>query len=177
VKIATMIVETRELNIKQGWRSGNNTFGDYIALIISELGEAVDAYRSHKLDWYTNTDGKPDDVASEFADVWIRTLDMADVLQIPFPPAWKTLEKFGRVSPPAHIETFCDHIAWLARAVTFLGGNLENKLLEYRGPELRMFISKLLYVCDYYGVNLEAEYTRKMAFNRTRPFQHGGKVL
>ena len=31
--------------------------------------------------------------------------------------------------------------------------------------------------CARYGVDLEAEYERKIAYNRTREFRHGGKLL
>src|SRR5262249_40737012 len=36
---------------------------------------------------------------------------------------------------------------------------------------------RLLDVCDIYGIDLATEYERKMAFNRTRPYQHGGRTL
>jgi hypothetical protein len=50
------------------------------ALLHSELSEALEAYRGRRLEPYTTPAGKPDDVGSELADVLIRLLDVADIL-------------------------------------------------------------------------------------------------
>ena len=115
--LTQMTAEVRSNNIQKGWRTGGNTFGDHIALMHSELSEALEAYRDHRLndatpEWiafsFEDTPmPKPEGVGSEFADVLIRLLDAADI----------------------------------------------------------------------YGIDLDAEYERKMAYNRTRPYQHGGRTL
>jgi NTP pyrophosphatase (non-canonical NTP hydrolase) len=115
--IPEMTAEVRQVNTALGWREGENTFGDYIALLHSELSEALEAYRDWRLADATRTPfidtpqwpavPKPEGVGSEFADVLIRLLD----------------------------------------------------------------------TCDVYGIDLAAEFDRKLAYNRTRPYQHGGRTL
>ena len=45
------------------------------------------------------------------------------------------------------------------------------------GSEMADVLIRLLDMSARYGVNLAAEYDRKMAYNRTRPYRHGGKAL
>jgi len=118
--IQVMSEEVRKLNIEKGWRRGDGvprmTFGEYIALLHSEVSEALEAYREHgfadatepfdaEYDWPEPP--KPEGVGSELADVLIRLIDTAD----------------------AH------------------------------------------------GIDLAFEYHRKMAYNQTREYRHGGKAL
>lgn len=85
------------------------SFGDRVALIHSEVSEALEAYRFYadpNHSWHRE-DGKPEGVPSELADVVIRIADM----------------------------------------------------------------------CGLYGIDLEKAIIEKAAYNRTRPFRHGGKKL
>lgn len=45
------------------------------------------------------------------------------------------------------------------------------------GSEAADVLIRLLDTCHRHGLDLHAEYERKMAYNRTRPHRHGGKRL
>ena len=45
------------------------------------------------------------------------------------------------------------------------------------GSELADILIRLLDDCYLFGVDLESEFNRKMAYNRMRPFRHGGKRI
>ena len=101
---------------EKGWYDKPVSFGEAMALLHSEVSEALEAYRNWGLEDATEENPvnaysaygcKPEGVGSEFADVFIRLLDY----------------------------------------------------------------------CSRFGVDLEGEYERKMAYNRTRPYRHGGKSL
>lgn len=63
--------EVYRVNKANGWYDQERTFGDGIALIHSEVSEALEAYRKN-----TGT------VGEELADVFIRLLDMCHRLDV-----------------------------------------------------------------------------------------------
>jgi len=45
------------------------------------------------------------------------------------------------------------------------------------GSELADVLIRLLDMSDVFGIDLAAEYERKVAYNRGRAFQHGGRTV
>jgi NTP pyrophosphatase (non-canonical NTP hydrolase) len=72
--------EVEAVNRANGWFDGERTFGEDIALLHSEVSEALEAFRDHGVADVTqpSVDGalsKPEGVGSEMADVLVRLLD------------------------------------------------------------------------------------------------------
>jgi NTP pyrophosphatase (non-canonical NTP hydrolase) len=65
--------EVVAFELAKGWRPNDNQFGTSLALLHSEVSEALEAFRDN--DWDSvREDGKPEGVTSELADVFIRLL-------------------------------------------------------------------------------------------------------
>lgn len=186
-----MTAEVRKVVEEKGWRDGTNTWGDYVALLHSEIAEMLEAYRDHRLEDATvpvcgksahtgllcpeHGPDKPEGVGSEAADVLIRLLDMADVIGA---HPWSDSDTlvYLRVTPEG-AETFGDHMDYLHWRAAKLSPQEGVLLPAVRDALLRHFLRGLVGVCAVYGIDLDAEYERKLAYNRTREFRHGGRVL
>lgn len=74
MEFAEMEDRVAQLLVAKGWAQERLTFGECIALVMTELGEALDTFRKRGDEPYTTPEGKPDDIGSELADVLIRLL-------------------------------------------------------------------------------------------------------
>lgn len=85
VDLVAMTAEVKEWITAKGWDQDNRSFGDECMLLISEISEALEAYRegefedltwsSEKLTELGISGIKPTGVGSELADVLVRLLD------------------------------------------------------------------------------------------------------
>lgn len=78
--LADMAEEVLAWCTRKGWEpDAQRQFGTEMALLHSEVSEALEAFRVRGFDAYDTPEGKPDDVGSEFADVLIRLLHYSAV--------------------------------------------------------------------------------------------------
>ena len=171
--------EAHAIAKSKGWWDEERTFGDLIALVHSELSEALEAY------WDEVLPSKPHllstKVASELADVVIRVADMAEHDGVDLASEIETLRRENDERDMTG-RTFGDWISDLHASLSF---SYESR--EWDGYAARGFPSweELLADCvagvqrmaAHYGIDLDAAIEAKMAYNRTRPYRHGGKVL
>lgn len=77
-------------------------FGALMALIATEVSEAVDAYREHRMEAWTLPSGKIEGVAAELADVMIRVADVAGVYGIDLEAAITAKMAYNKTRPTRH---------------------------------------------------------------------------
>jgi hypothetical protein len=147
------------------------------------VSEALEAYRDHRLNDATAAPTgvpaidkklappKPEGVGSEFADMVIRLLDMCDVFGVDAFDMDVELADIPPLSPgldPEEGATFGDWMAWLHAKIA---ETIQDTYVT--AGTLRAVVT----AAGHFGIDLTAEYQRKIAYNRTRAFQHGGRSL
>lgn len=175
INLNEFAIEVHENAVKHGWWETERSFGEVIALIHSELSEALEEYRNGHAptETYYSEGGKPKGIPSELADVVIRVLDwcaykgweytgkeysiIAEEVQDIFDSGEATKANFGKL------------IADLHKDVSFVYRNeiwILNDLIE-----------DIFTFCAIYKIDLESAMLEKHEYNKTRPYKHGGKVM
>lgn len=91
--------------VKSGFRTTRGdgpTVPEQLVMIHSELSEALEAWRERGLENWHREDGKPEGVASELADVFIRLVDTALDLGINLDEAVEEKMAFNATRPFRH---------------------------------------------------------------------------
>jgi hypothetical protein len=179
--LAGMAAEVDEYCQAKGWRENQVTFREAMALLHEEIAEAGSAWRKWGLAdntaVLTYTDqatgqyalAKPEGVGSEFADIFIRLLDDSVLFGVDLDA--EVARNPGRFLLSDRFLENMDHMHAIVVRASDTWSLGDGDYREWFSG-LLVFLRQL---CEFYGIDLQAEYARKMAYNKTRPYKHGNK--
>lgn len=103
-----LIQECHRMAIEKGWWEGRRSVAEQIALMHSELSEALEEVRNGKAEdlVYYRADGKPEGFGVELADTVIRILDTCGRYEIPLGDLIIQKMKFNTTRPRKHGKEF-----------------------------------------------------------------------
>ena len=104
MNIKALIEESHSIAVEKGWwDSPKREIPELLALIHSEVSEALEAYRIGEVDvmWYTD-DGKPEGVVVELADTVIRIADLCGEFGLDLEGALTEKMAYNRTRPRRH---------------------------------------------------------------------------
>lgn len=162
--------QIHENAVAHGWWEEERERVQLCALFHSELSESFEEYRKGN-DYEYEVDGKPEGIAVELADYIIRVLDYAfhmgfDIdAEFKMPEAWDTAfasDDFSRFISDCH------------KDVTNLYGISKSE--KHEGKLAARCITRPMIWMILRGIDPIEVIKRKHAYNRTRPYRHGGKV-
>lgn len=183
--------EIEDFERDKGWLDQEFSFGERMALLHSEVSEALEAYRDWGLRDATAPSAsrgytaggmnfnvpalpKPEGVAAEFADIFIRLV--GDCRRDGVDLGMQVSRRHGRFGLPGR---FAEQMQTLHLLIDhlYMAWSDEFATSDHVGPSYARVYVYLTQLCELHGIDLMAEYERKMAYNRTRPYRHGGKAL
>jgi len=185
-----MFEDIRANNVKLGWQPHDLETGEVMALLHTEVAEMTDAYRRWAFGDATSyttfgdtgkiipvVNPKPEGVGSEMADVLIRLLDNVDMLPVGF----EYLEAHGRFGYSTRFGTVCNTLHTLIARLSMALDSYESCPLPEELPMIgicfRNVYQYLTQAAEHFGIDIRFEYERKLAYNKTRAFRHGGKKM
>ena len=167
----------------------NINIGELLMLIVSVLGEALEAHRNNRFadpdgnfkyldligtkEWETDRflswfkENIKDTREDKIADVFIRLFDLCGYLKIEPTNYVKERKKEIR-------QNIGDYLFFIVKLISTLPTdsresykNLHVQIMIYQ------IIHELLYFCEFYNIPIEKHIKAKQAYNRTRPHKHG----
>ena len=104
ITINALISESFQNAKDKGWWDQELNIGEKLALIHSEISEALEEYRSHgeQKQYIRESDGKPEGFVFELADTIIRIADLCGGLELDLEKALRTKMNFNLTRPYRH---------------------------------------------------------------------------
>lgn len=196
--VSQLVQAAHQNAVNKGWWEEPRTYGELIALVHSEVSEALEDYRipgRKPTDvWYEakNINGqiivrtdKPDEewkpcgIPSELADICIRIFDISGGYE------WGKSLEAGLRWLSGHEKREKWTAAPFGGKLAIIHAELSKSLeeLDYNDNpggainHLAAVLVEVELIAQEYGIDLERAISEKMAYNATRPQRHGGKVL
>ena len=193
--------EAHQIAVEHGWWEKKPTFGELVALMHSELSEALEEYRAGRPmvwhacmtsdedtpctkeecgDWYngkcelTCLSPKPEGIAVELADCIIRILDWAGHESVDMEGIlFEAME--AHKDQPEEEQRFGEFISALHNLLSMAYCDADDR--NDRDIYMGLVIYYILENMERAGVEMDGIIREKMEYNRTRPYRHGGKTL
>ena len=168
--------EAHQVAVDHGWWDGDDRDNrELMALIHSEISEALEEYRSKRgMIWYAEN-GKPEGIAIELIDAVIRICDFMKHRGIPFKKAEnRDLEAKSDLPVLAgFLHSLVGSLMWEDN-LSWEDGRILNK------KPVSRHLSEVCYIIycwlDIRGFDIWQLLEIKHNYNKTRPYRHGNKV-
>lgn len=172
----------------KGFHEKSLSVEHYLMLVLSEIGEAIEADRKGKRafceQFFESADGEDflhqfpvyikDTLEDELADVCIRLYDMCGALGVEPRVEYDTMdvdfkEIFGD-------DTFCERMYYLSRLLCSTSGVVEDDGTDECLPQVvGQSLSFLFALANDMGIDLMYHIELKMRYNEERPYLNGKK--
>ena len=162
--------------VEKGWWDGEDRDNrELLALIHSEISEALEEYRSnHGMVWYADND-KPEGIAIELIDAVIRICDFMKHRGLAFKKPFDESAKAKLELPvlAAILHAFISSLI-LDEGISFEDGSIINDFQI--GETMSRFCCIVHDWLDIRGFDMWQLLEIKHSYNQTRPYRHGNKV-
>lgn len=158
-----------EVNKANGWHDKVPSKLEQHALFHTEITEAYIEFIAGRFETWYQEDGKPEGFYTELADVVIRILDYFSLEGITYDKELITTS----IPPLNNIAILLNSHKLISRASEYVRQNQQmDELLEL--DYLILFINDVL---KHNNQSLADLITEKIAYNKTRGYRYGGKVI
>lgn len=151
------------------WNNGDDP-EERIALLHSEISEAFEDYRNHKMELEFLERGKPVGLPSEVADICIRIFDLYGR------HSYYNSEPFIYLHDERLKGKKISNWIYKFHRILYFVDDLSMPGKSYDFQTLDNLLGLICMFCDEFNIDLENAIEVKIAYNLGRPHMHGGKA-